>query len=104
MIDWSISPDGKKAAMVANFDSDAFQLYIGKPNDFTLAEAKAQPVKACKAAWRSDGVELVVVQADAGCIVDANGQLARMPVSDPTKQQLLGFQGDNPVFQPLSLE
>ena len=102
VLDWSISPDGKRAAMVANFETGAFQLYVGKPKDFPLTEAKPQPVRACKVAWRSDGVELVVVQADEGCR-EANGQLARMPVDQPTKQQGLGFSGDNPVFQPLSL-
>ena len=64
VIDFSISPDGKQMAAVANFDSDAFQLYLGKPKDFLLTEAKPQVVRACKVAWRSDGLELVVVQAD----------------------------------------
>jgi hypothetical protein len=102
VIDFSISPDGKRMAAVANFDTDAFQLYLGKPKDFPLAEAKPQNVRACKVAWRSDGVELVVVQADELC-QESNGQLARMPVGQPTRQQSLGFSGDNPVFQPLSL-
>jgi Tol biopolymer transport system component len=102
VIDLSISPDGKRMAAVANFDTDAFQLYLGKPKDFPLAEAKPQNVRACKVAWRSDNLELVVVQADELCQED-NGQLARMPVGRPTKQQSLGFSGDNPVFQPLSL-
>ncbi|MEO8689570.1 MAG: PASTA domain-containing protein [Solirubrobacteraceae bacterium] len=102
VIDFSISPDGKRMAAVANFDTDAFQLYLGKPKDVLLTEAKAQNVRACKVAWRSDGLELVVVQADQFC-GEANGQLARMPVGQPTKQQSLGFSGDNPVFQPLSL-
>jgi len=103
VIDMAISPDGKRAAFVANFDSDAFQLYLGKPNDFTLAEAKPQGVRACKVAWRSDGKEVVVVQADEGCS-ESNGQLARMPVANPrAQQQPLGFSGDNPAFQPLTL-
>ena len=51
-------------AAVANFETDAFQLYLGKPKDFLLTEAKPQGVRACKVAWRSDGLELVVVQAD----------------------------------------
>ena len=67
-------------AAVANFDSDAFQLYLGKPKDFLLTEAKPQAVRACKVAWRSDALELVVVQADEQCCIEANGQLARMPV------------------------
>ena len=103
VIDFSISPDGKQMAAVANFDSDAFQLYLGKPKDFLLTEAKPQVVRACKVAWRSDGLELVVVQADEQCCIEANGQLARMPVGQPSKQQTLGSSGDNPVFQPLSL-
>jgi len=98
----AISPDGKRAVYVANFDSDAFELYLGKPTDFTLAKAKPQGVRACKAAWRSDGVEVVVVHADADCQED-NGELVRMPVGRPTKQQQLGFSGDNPAFQPLTL-
>ena len=84
VIDFSISPDGKQMAAVANFETDAFQLYLGKPKDFLLTEAKPQDVRACKVAWRSDGVELVVVQADELCS-DANGQLARMPV-EPADQ------------------
>jgi beta-lactam-binding protein with PASTA domain len=104
VIDWSISPDGKRLAAVANFDSDAFQLYFGKPKDVLLSDAKPQGVRACKVAWRSDGKEVVVVQADEGC-VEGNGQLARMPINNPrSAQQLLGFTGDNPAFQPLTLE
>jgi beta-lactam-binding protein with PASTA domain len=103
VIDWAPSPDGKTVAAVANFDSDAFQLYFAKPKDFLLTDAKPQGVRACKVAWRSDGQEVVVVQADEGC-TEANGQLARMPVKNPRGQQLLGFSGDNPAFQPLTLE
>ena len=65
VIDLAISPDGKRMAAVANFDSDAFQLYLGKPKDFLLTDAKPQACSACKVAWRSDGQEIVVVQADA---------------------------------------
>jgi beta-lactam-binding protein with PASTA domain len=102
VLDFNISPDGKKMAAVANFDSDVFQLYLGKPKDFTLTEAKPQGVRACKAAWRSDNVEIVVIQADAVCSED-NGQLVRLPVANPRDQHQLGLSGDNPAFQPLSL-
>ena len=103
VIDFSISPDGKQMAAASNLETDAFQLYLGKPKDFLLAEAKARNVRACKVAWRSDGLELVVVQADEFCR-DSNGQIARMPVGQPAKQQALGPSGDNPAFQPLTLE
>jgi beta-lactam-binding protein with PASTA domain len=104
VIDWSpLPPDGKTVAAVANFDSDAFQLYFAKAKDFLLTDAKPQGVRACKVAPRSDGKEIVVVQADQFCS-EANGQLARMPVKNPAAQALLGFSGDNPAFQPLTLE
>jgi beta-lactam-binding protein with PASTA domain len=103
VIDWSISPDGKTVAAVANFDSEAYQLYFAKPKDFLLTDAKPQGARACKVAWRSDGQEIVLMQADEGC-TENNGQLARAPVKNPrTGQQLLGFSGDNPAFQPLTL-
>jgi Tol biopolymer transport system component len=103
VLDMAISPDGKRAVYVANFDSDAFQLYFAKAKDFLLTDAKPQGVRACKVAPRSDGKEIVVVQADQFC-AEPNGQLARMPVKKPSAQQLLGFSGDNPAFQPLTLE
>jgi hypothetical protein len=105
VIDWSpLPPDGKTVAVVANFDSDAFQLYFAKAKDFPLTDAKPQGVRACKVAPRSDGKEIVVVQEDQFCS-EANGQLARMPVKNPGAGQTnLGFSGDNPAFQPLTLE
>jgi dipeptidyl aminopeptidase/acylaminoacyl peptidase len=103
VIDWSISPDGKTVAAVANFDSDAFQLYFAKPKDVLLTDAKPQGTRACKVVWRSDGQEVVMVQADELC-QEANGQLVRAPVKNPRdNQHLLGFSGDNPAFQPLTL-
>jgi beta-lactam-binding protein with PASTA domain len=104
VLDMAISPDGKRAAFVANFDADAFQLYLGKPKDFLLSDAKPQGVRACKVQWRSDGQELVVVQADEVCS-EGNGQLVRMPANRPQGgQRQLGLSGDNPAFQPLALE
>jgi beta-lactam-binding protein with PASTA domain len=104
VIDWAISPDGKRVAAVANFDTDAFQLYFAKPKDVFLTDAKPQGVRACKVAWRSDNKEIVTVQADELCQED-NGQLVRMPVKNPRSgQRQLGFSGDNPAFQPLTLE
>jgi beta-lactam-binding protein with PASTA domain len=103
VIDFAISPDGKRMAAVANFDSPTYQLYVGKPKDVLLTDAKPLGVQACKVAWRSDGKEVVVVQADEAC-VQSNGQIVRLPVDKPGGQQRIGFIGDNPAFQPLTLE
>ena len=104
VIDFAISPNGKQMVAVANFDADAFQLYLGKPNDFLLTDAKPLGVQACKASWRSDNLEVVVVQADETCSNQANGQIVRVPIKNPSAQQRLVFSGDSPDFQPLTLE
>ena len=103
-IDCAISPDGKPMAAVANFDADAFQLYLGKPKDFLLTDAKPQGVRACKAAWRSDGLEIVVVQADEICSSRPTASSCACRSRTRSAQQRLGFSGDNPAFQPLTLE
>ena len=63
---------------------------------------KPTSVRACKVAWRSDGEALVVVQADEDC-QESVGSLVRLPIKDPGQQNRVGFNGDNPVFQPLTL-
>ena len=77
-------------------------LLVTKADDTLLANAKALNVRACKAIWRPDGLELVVVRAD-DCS-RPTGELVRLPVADPKAQTSLGLTGDNPVFQPLSVE
>ena len=48
--------------------------------------------------------ELVVVQAD-DCFVSETGELVRISAADPQQdQQSLQLNGDNPVFQPLTIE
>jgi dipeptidyl aminopeptidase/acylaminoacyl peptidase len=96
------SPDGKRLAVVSNQGGGPFQLYLGKQNDFLLTTAKPTGVRACKVAWRSDGQQLVVVQADEFCS-EENGELKRLPVDKPDQQQQVAANGDNPVFQPLTL-
>ncbi len=103
VIDASLSNDGKRLALVSNQGGGPFQLYLAKPGDLLLTSAKPTGVRACKAAWRSDSVDLVVVQADEFCGEDV-GELVRLPANSPKEnQQQLGSNGDNPVFQPLTL-
>jgi hypothetical protein len=44
----------------------------------------------------------VVVKADEACGEEV-GSLVRLPVKNPKDQTQVGFNGDNPVFQPLTL-
>jgi beta-lactam-binding protein with PASTA domain len=102
VIDASLSPDGKRLALVSNQGGGPFQLYLAKPGDLLLTNAKPTGTRACKAAWRSDSRALVIVQADEICREDV-GELIRVAVNDQDDQEQLGFNGDNPVFQPLTL-
>ena len=47
-----------------------------------LADAKELNVRACKAIWRPDGQELVVVRAD-DCLGLGTGELVRVPRREP---------------------
>jgi dipeptidyl aminopeptidase/acylaminoacyl peptidase len=102
LYDAAWSPDGKRLALVSNQGGGPFQLYLGKQDDFLLTSAKPTGVRACKVAWRSDGQELAVVQADETCSED-NGALVRLPVDHPDQNEQIAANGDNPVFQPLTL-
>ena len=64
MLDAAISPDGKQiAAVVPTQERDE---PAGRPSATTslLPNAKELNVQACKAIWRPDGRELLVVHAD----------------------------------------
>ncbi len=98
----ALSPDGKRLALIARTSSTPFRLVLAKPGDFLLTKAKPTAVRACKLAWRPDGRDLVVVQADEVCS-ESVGTLSRLPVNDPKQLRQLNASGDNPVFQPLTL-
>jgi beta-lactam-binding protein with PASTA domain len=102
VLDASYSPDGQQMAIVSNQGGGPFQVFTAKKGDVLLTSAKPTNVRACKAIWRTDGVDIVVVQADEVCS-EPVGDLARFPVKDPSKQTQLNASGDNPVFQPLTL-
>ena len=101
VLDAAFSPDGKRMAVVANFDRpDMFQVSLTVPGDYSLAKAEPLPVIGCKVAWRPDSRELVVVRSD-NCDRLVTGELRRVPISRPRDQESLDLSGDNPAFQPL---
>jgi hypothetical protein len=100
VIDAALSADGKQLAVVRRAPNGKTNLFIAKPDDLGLADAKALGVRACKVIWRPDGRQLVVVRND-DCGSET-GELLRLAVADPKRRFTLGLNGDNPAFQPLS--
>jgi beta-lactam-binding protein with PASTA domain len=99
-----VSPDGKLLAAVARLSADGpFELYLTKPDNFPLTNAKSTGVSACKVAWQPDSRGLVIVQINETCEGENAdvGTLAHVPVDKPQETFDLKVNGDNPVFEPL---
>jgi beta-lactam-binding protein with PASTA domain len=102
-IDAEISPDGKQLAVVANFGTGAFRLWLAKdPNDFLLTNATLTPVRACKLAWRGDSQELMVIQSSATCGEEV-GSLVRVPVNSVRDEKTLNPSANDPSYQPVNI-
>jgi len=101
VIDLALSPDGKRLAAIANFDTPAPQLYLTTPDDIELQKTKALQVPACKVVWLDSRI-LALVKLGATCNAPV-GEIVRVNVDDPSKATPLASAGDNPTFQPLSV-
>ena len=101
LLDATISPDGRQMAVTRIGASGRSELFVTKPGDFDLVDARRMGVIACKVIWRPDGRELLVVQAD-DCLGSATGELVLVPIDAPRQQRSLRLTGDNPSFQPLT--
>jgi hypothetical protein len=99
--DLALSPDGKRLAAIANFDTPVPQLYLTTPDDIQLQKTKPLPVAACKLVWL-DSRNLALVKLGDIC-TQLVGEIVRITVDDPTKATPLATAGDNPTFQPLSV-
>jgi hypothetical protein len=87
-------------AVVSNLTSQSagFQLLLLKPEDFGLGKPITTGVRACKATWRPDSLEIAVVQSD-NC-EDGVGDIARYDVVTK-KTRTLKLGGDSPAYQPV---
>jgi hypothetical protein len=98
-----LSPDGKVLAAIARTGDSPFELYLTKPGNFSLTNAKSTGVSACKVEWQPDSRGLVIVQINELCggPNSAIGTLAHISLDDPQRTDDLKVNGDNPVFEPL---
>ena len=60
-------------------------------------------MRACKVSWRSDSKELLIVQGDALCQEDV-AVVQRVPIDDLRNPKELNVAGDDPSFQPLTVD
>lgn len=100
-IDAAYSPDGKRLAIIASFDTGDPRLYVTKPDDLRLEKAKPTNVQACKVSW-IDSRWLVLTKLGPRCD-QGIGEIVRVPFDDLSAPVPLAPEGDNPSFAPLSL-
>jgi dipeptidyl aminopeptidase/acylaminoacyl peptidase len=90
------SPSGTQVGFVANWGAtDVARVFLAPVKNDRLGKAKPQDaLPACQLAWRPDGGELVLVQADASCTsVAAQGHVVRVDPAQPTKPTTLTGAG-----------
>jgi beta-lactam-binding protein with PASTA domain len=93
------SPDAKQIAFVSNLDSSEFEVVLGDASDLELVDPEATGAAACDVAWRPDGKELAVVEADRNC-TDPFGKVTRFALAKPRQTTLVADEGRNPTYRP----
>lgn len=98
----TISPDGKRMALVSNVGRDDYRLLVTRAGNFTLAQAQALPVRACQISWRSDGRKLAVMQPDGPCGPTATGTLVVVDPRNPRTPTTLATKAAHPAWQSVA--
>jgi hypothetical protein len=93
------SPDGKQIAFVSNLESSDFEVVLGDASDLELVDPKTTGAVACDVAWRPDGKELAVVEADGDC-KEPLGKVTRFALAKPRQTTLVADEGRNPTYRP----
>jgi hypothetical protein len=97
-----ISPDGASMAVISNLGSGSFRVGLTKPTDLSLKKLKLLPLRGCDVAWRSDSLQLAVVQSDPACHTPI-GSIVSLDPSKPRALRMIAFTGEHPSWQPVRL-
>jgi beta-lactam-binding protein with PASTA domain len=98
----AFSPDGTQVALITNWlNNSIFRLFTAswKNDQLGTPQAVVPTVRACEVAWRADGGEIIVTQADNGCSL-GQGALVRLALSQPgTTSQVRPSNSQNPAWK-----
>jgi beta-lactam-binding protein with PASTA domain len=93
------APGGKRIAFVSNLESTDYEVVLGDAADLELVDPTTTGAAACDVAWRPDGRELAIVEADGAC-TEPFGKVSRFALSDPKRTTLVADEGRNPLYGP----
>jgi hypothetical protein len=96
----ALSPDGKRVAIAARHGAVEFRLWLTDADDLGLENAKRTGLRACKIAWRADGLELTLKQADRHCL-ESEGALVRVDPSHPRVSTHVATNANDAAYEPI---
>jgi beta-lactam-binding protein with PASTA domain len=103
----ALSPDGKQLALVGDFAASGFNVYLTKPSDFKLQQARRLHISACQLSWRSDSQALAVLHTDTQCSQTSTGQIVgtveTFSLADPAATTQIFTPASHPAWEPLAL-
>jgi len=91
------SAGGQRIAAITNLQTDRFEIVFAAASDLRLVQPTATSTQACDLAWRPDGLEMVVVQADDACS-ETTGKLVRFRRETPKETSPVADKGSNPAY------
>ena len=92
------SMHGRRVAAITNLNTDRFEIAFADYKDLRLVQPQSTSTQACDVAWRPDGLEVTVVQADDAC-TETTGKLVRFRRETPKQTSPVADKGSNPAYR-----
>ncbi len=89
-------------AVISDLGTGSFRVGLTTPTDLSLKKLKLLPLRGCDVAWRSDSVEIAVVESDPACHTPI-GSIVGLQPAKPRQLRMLAFTGEHPSWQPVRL-